>query len=166
LDKPYAILRPKVLPDTFDSVLLKHAEFITSYAQFKVDYFKDDTSRRTAIDDYHIDQYYQIDTQTPSFVKYVDFLERLYKSKKQNFSLSIGNKIIAKMKTLFAKLMYTLYRYQNIDLDKYRTNSSLKRNFFIEWFIEMDNQIVSNDEKRELEDKLKEILQKKQLNNG
>ena len=160
LDKPYAILRPLVLPDSFDSVLLKHADFITSYDLFKKDYFKEDKNRKTAIDDYHINQYYQIDTQNPSFVNYVNFLETLYKAKKQEFSLTIPNKILAKLKTISAKLVYQLYQYQNIDLSKYRNNSQIKRNFFIEWFIEMDNQIVSSDEKKEIENRLQNILNK------
>ncbi|PHS33944.1 MAG: hypothetical protein COA92_02565 [Sulfurovum sp.] len=166
LDKPYAILRPKVLPDTFDSVLLKHANFITDYSKFEEDYFKDNKNRKTAIDDHHVNQYYLIDTHCSSFIKYVDLLETLHKTKKQMFSLPIHQRILATIKTISAKLVYILYKYQNINLNKYRDNSSLKRNFFIEWFIEMDNQIVSGNEKKEIESRLKVILKKNNTHNG
>ena len=92
LDKPYAILRPIKLPDSFDSVLLKHAKFITKYDEFEKDYFKDDLERSTAIDDFHINQYYQIDKARPAYMKYCDFLEDAYSSKKQHFNLNIKNK--------------------------------------------------------------------------
>jgi len=160
LDKPYAILRPKVLPESFDSVLLKYAEFITTYEQFEADYVQSDDDRKSAINDCYINQYYQIDTKKPSFIKYVDLLEILYKSDKQVFEMSIYNKLTATVKTVAAKLIYFLYRYQNIDLDRYRKDSTLQRNFFIEWFIEMDNQIVSSEEKENIENILKNILQK------
>ncbi len=159
LDKPYSILRPIELSDSFDSVLLKHATFITEYSEFEKDYFKDDSERKTAIDDFHIDQYYQIDKVHPAYKKYCDFLEEVYSSKKQHFNLNIKNKIIAKLKSISVILVYFLYKNFKINLDKYR-NEEIKRNFFIEWFIYMDNQIVSSDEKKEIEDRLKDILNK------
>jgi len=157
LDKPYAILRPVELPDSFDSVLLKHAAFITQYSEFEKDYFKNDSERKTAIDDFHINQYYKIDKVHTAYMKYCDFLEEIYNSKKQNFNLTIKNKIIAKLKSISVIFVYFLYKNFKIDLDKYR-KEDIKRNFFIEWFIEMDNQIVSDHEKQEIEDKLKNIL--------
>ena len=157
LDKPYSILRPLVLPDSFDSVLLKHANFITKYDEFEKDYFKDDSERTTAIDDFHIDQYYQIDKIHPAYIKYCDFLEEIYNSKKQQYNLNIKNKLIAKLKSISVIFVYFLYKNFKIDLDRYR-NEEIKRNFFIEWFIEMDNQIISDDEKKEIEDRLKSIL--------
>ena len=48
LDKPYSILRPVVLPKSFDSVLLRHAYFITEYSEFEKDYFKDDRKRKNS----------------------------------------------------------------------------------------------------------------------
>jgi len=164
LDKPYSILRPLVLPESFDSVLLKHANFITAYDEFEKDYFKDDSERKTAIDDFHIDQYYQIDKAHPAYMKYCDFLEKVYCSKKQNYVLGVKNRIIAKLKSISVIFVYFLYKNFKIDLEKYR-KEDLKRNFFIEWFIEMDNQIVSNDEKKEIEDRLKDILKKNSTNN-
>ncbi len=164
LDKPYSILRPLVLSESFDSVLLKHATFITEYNEFEKDYFKNDSERRTAIDDFHINQYYQIDKVRPAYKNYCDFLEEVYYSKKQNYTLYFKNKIIAKLKSISVVFVYFLYKHFKIDLKKYR-KEDLKRNFFIEWFIEMDNQIVSSDEKKEIEDRLKDVLQEKTINN-
>ena len=164
LDKPYSILRPLVLPGSFDSVLLKHANFITQYDEFEKDYFQDDILRKTAIDDFHIDQYYQIDKIHPAYKKYCDFLEEVYHSEKQDYTIGIKDKSIATLKSISVIFVYFLYKKSKINLEKYR-KKDLKRNFFIEWFIEMDNQIVSNDEKKEIEDRLKLILEKNNKNN-
>jgi len=159
LDKSYSILRPNTLPDSFDSVLLKHASFITNYKDFEKDYFIDDDLRKTAIDDYHINLYYQIDNETPAYKKYCNLLEDIYILEKQKYSLGLQKKIIAKIKSISVIFVYFLYKKMKINLDRYK-EETIKKNFFIEWFIEMDNQIVSNTEKINLENKLKSILSK------
>ena len=112
---------------------------------------------KTAIDDFHINNYYQIDKVTPAYKKYCDFLEELYFSEKQEYNLNIKEKIIAKLKSISVIFVYFLYKNIKINLDKYR-RENVKRNFFIEWFIEMDNQIVSSEEKKQIEDRLRKVL--------
>lgn len=161
LEKPYSILRPITLPSEYDSVILKHAKFITEYNKFEEDYFKDDAIRGAAVDNYYVNQYYQVDKIDPAYKIYCDFLEKTYTAKKQHYNLNIKNKIIAKLKSISVIFVYFLYKISKIDLDKYR-KENLKRNFFIEWFIEMDNQIASTDEKKEIEKRLKDIVNKQE----
>jgi surface carbohydrate biosynthesis protein len=162
LDKAYSILRPITLPDSFDSVLLKHATFITDYQEFENDYYKNNSERKVAIADSFIKQYYQVDEMRPAFVNYCDYLEEVYKSNHQQYNLTIINKLKAALKSISVTLVYFLFKNIQIDLDKYR-KEDVKKNFLIEWFIEMDNQIVNDAEKKEVEEKIKQTLAKTEL---
>lgn len=160
LDKPYSILRPEVLPDNFDSVLLRHASFITTYEDFEKDYFIEKKIRFKAIENNYIFSYYENDDNFPAFMKYCNFLENLLNKKKSEFNLKTIDSIKGKILSFFVLFVYTLYSLLNINLDKYKSNI-VKRNFFIEWFIEFDNQIASDQEKQEIENRIKKIIGKK-----
>lgn len=159
LNKPYAILRPRVLPDDFDSVLIKKAKFITNYEDFRNDYFRDDSLRDCAISNDDIRKYYEINDEIPSFKLYVDFIEELFISnKKQNYKISFKEKLQAYVTTLKVIVVFSLYKVFKEKVHKYKTNN--KRNILQDWFIEMDNQIVSNNELVEIENNLKKIVVK------
>ncbi|PHO11959.1 hypothetical protein CPG38_10145 [Malaciobacter marinus] len=158
LNKSYAILRPMILPNDFDSVLVKKANFIEKYIDFDEDYFKSISLKKCAIEDRFVREYYEKNDSSPSYKIYADFLEDLYKcNKKQIYNISLKEKIKAYITTINVSIVYLLYKLLKVNLDKYRKND-LKRNFLIEWFIEMDNQIVADKEKNLLEKKLKEML--------
>lgn len=157
LDKPYSILRPIELPNDFDSVLLKHAQFITEYNKFEQDFIKDDSTREMPIDDSYIRQYYQVDDSYPSYKKYCDMLEEVYKSDtKQSYNIKLIDKITSKIKTLAVIVINIIYKISKLDLEKYKRRN--KNGFLISWLIEMDNQIASDAEKKKIEEKLKKTV--------
>ncbi len=158
LDKPYAILRPNELSGDFDSVLIKEAKFITNYEDFQEDYYKDDFLRKCAISDESVNGYYHFDKNKVGFKEYCDFLEELFNSKgKQKFNLKFKNILKAYITTIAVSGVFLLYKLFKIDLEVYR-KSNKKRNFFIEWFIEIDNQLVTKEEIFKEENRLKDIL--------
>lgn len=158
LNKPYSIIRPIELPDDFDNVVLKRAKFITDYKEFELDYFKDDNLRELPIDDAYIREYYQVDKNYPSYIKYCDMLEELYNNidTEQPYKVAFKEKIGALVKALVIMLVNTLYKRFNIDLNQYRRRN--KNRFLMNWFIEMDNQIATESEKKDIEDKLRQTL--------
>lgn len=157
LEKSYSILRPFDLPNDFDSVLLKHAKFIKTYDDFEEDYFFSASNNKFPIDDYFVNQYYRLDQKRPSFEFYTDFIVNLCNSgEKQKFNISAMEGIKAKLTSLLVWLVYNLYKTSNIDLNQYRNKRN--NNFFISWFIEMDNQIATDKEKEEIENRLKKVL--------
>lgn len=157
LNKPYAILRPLELPNDFESVLLKYSKYIKSYEEFENDYFKNDSERILPINESYIRQYYQVDNDKPSFIKYCDMLEEVYSSEdKQIYDIKLIDKIKAKIMTVMVILVNFAYRVSNIKLDKYRKRN--KNNSILSWFIEMDDQIASDKEKKDIEDRLVEII--------
>lgn len=157
LDKEYSILRPFELPSDFDSVLLKHARFINTYDSFEEDYFSLNSNLQLPIENHLINQYYSYDYLKPSFELYADFIEKLYNGEgKQAFIINPIMRFKAKFTTISVWIVYRLYKMSNIDLNKYR--SQRKNNFLISWFIEMDNQIATDKEKNEIENRLRKVL--------
>jgi len=157
LEKAYSILRPYELPSDFDSVLLKNASFIKSYDEFEEDYFNSENNTKFPIDDSFVNQYYSFNHLNPSFDLYTDFIKNLCNSEeKQEFSINRIMRLKAKLTTLSVWIVYSLYKMSNIDLNKYR--SQRKNNYLINWFIEMDNQIATDKEKNEIENRLRKVL--------
>lgn len=160
LDRPYSILRPIELPCDFDSVLLKHATFLTSYVEFEFDYFKDDAKRSFPIDESHMDRYYTVSQHTPSFISYCDFLEGLAgAAKTQSFDVKKLDMFVAGLKTLAVFVVFSLYqfcRFINFDIEERR--KKFNNNFLVRWFIEMENQIAKLKEEKEVETVLNSIV--------
>jgi surface carbohydrate biosynthesis protein len=157
LGRPYSILRPFELPDDFDSVLLKRASFVESYEGFEVDYFKDDSDRVFPIDENFITQYYKVDGHLPSFVAFCDFLEELSISGSvQTYDVGFRKGFLARCNSVAVFMAYSLSRVLCLDLERYRTRSC--NNFVIRWFIEMENQIASRDERALIEKSLLSII--------
>lgn len=157
LNKPYSIIRPTELPDDFDNVLLKRAKFITNYKEFEIDYFKEDKLRELPINDSYIREYYEVSEQAPSFIRYCDMLEELYNSnKKQSYKVSLKEKVSALIKASGIMVVNYLYKRCKPNLDHFRSKEN--NGFLISWFIEMDNQIANEDEKKDIENKLRQTL--------
>ncbi|MGV8155096.1 MAG: surface carbohydrate biosynthesis protein [Alkaliphilus sp.] len=157
LEKPYSIIRPIELSDDFDSVLLKHATFITKYSDFEKDYLKDDNERELPIDNSYIREYYQVDEVNPAYKNYCDMLEKLFNSNsKQHFNIKFKDTVRSKFKAIAVVIVNILYKTLKFDLEKYRIRNN--NNFFIRWFIEMDNQIATGNEKRDIEERLKKTM--------
>lgn len=157
LEKPYSILRPFELPGDFDSVLLKRASFVESYEDFEVDYFKSDSDRVFPINEDFIAQYYKVDGHLPSFVAYCDFLEELSISGSvQTYEVGFWKGLLARCNSVAVFFIYSLSRILRLDLEKNRTRS--RNNFFVRWFVEMENQIASRDEKMLIERSLLSII--------
>lgn len=168
LDRPYSILRPFELPDDFDSVLLRRATFVTSYAEFELDYFKCDAERSFPIDESYMAQYYSVSQYNPSFMAYCDFLEGLSgAAESQIFNIKKFDLFIASLKTLTVFFIYNLYQFCRLfgfDLEKRRKKS--RNNFLVRWFIEMENQIAQLDEEKEIETILNAIVFDKMASAG
>jgi surface carbohydrate biosynthesis protein len=157
LGRPYSILRPFELPDDFDSVLLKHASFVESYEGFEADYFKGDSGRIFPISESFIAQYYKVDRRLPSFAAYCDFLEELAISGSvQAYEVGFREDFLARCNSIAVFFAYSLSRYLRLDLEKYRSRS--RNNFIVRWFLEMENQIASRDEKALIEESLSSIV--------
>lgn len=156
LDIPYSILRPKKLPETFDSVLLKYGYFITTYSDFEKDFFKKEELREKSIPDKYINYYYNVDINRASFKKYADYLEKILKDEPQKFEISKSLEIRCEIISNILKIIYKIFLYYR---KKYGL-SNKSNNFFMKWFVEWDNQIASEEEKEKIEEKFKKILLK------
>jgi hypothetical protein len=157
LRKKYSILRPITLPESFDSVVIKNANFITNYEEFEKKYFSNDENIELPIEDTIIQLYYDFFNEYPSYHRYADMLDSLIKSNEpQKYDIPLRLKIKSKVIATGVKLVYSLYKKLNIDLSKYRNRT--KNNYFIRWFIEFDDQIASNEEKQIIEERIRNIL--------
>lgn len=157
LNKEYGVLRPYELPNSFDSVLIKKAKFITSLSEFK-SYYLGCKSLDFAIEDKYINGYYNTQQSDLSCRLLTEKIEKLAQAPFQNFKINRLLKIKALFTTNFVYVTYLLYSKMPLNLSKYRSSKRLSNNFLIKWFIEFDNQIVSNEEIDELTLRMKNLL--------
>lgn len=157
LNKPYAILRPLPIPDYIDSVLIQKADIITRCEDFLSLYTKE-KEIGLAIKDEDINDYYALGQKDPSFVMLEKLFKNLLKKPRQNFKISFSQKLKAIATTYMVFIFYGLYKISPINLKKYNDNANLKRNFFIEWFLEFEAQIAPKEEVEKLEKQLKKVM--------
>jgi len=158
LDKPYSILRPYPLPDSFDSVLLKYGDFITSYSQFESDYFLLDEQRSFAISDQHIKKYYKVDEVSPSFKKMGDFVESLLINEDASkFSFDIKLYLVAKLKSL---IIYPVFMFNKLKNGTPILNQKRGNGLFSQISKEIVGQVANKQEKGKIENRLKAQIRK------
>lgn len=145
LGKPYGVLRPVRLPDFFDSVLIKKAKFIENFQEFE-DYYLGKKNLDFAISSTDINQYYIVNQERPTFYLLNKKLEELAVQPLPIYNISFKSKVKAYLTTIAVYLMYHLYLWSPVNLQKYRENESLKRGFVIRWFLEFDNQRINSKE--------------------
>jgi surface carbohydrate biosynthesis protein len=162
LGKPYSIIRPFSLPDSFDSVLLKHARFITTFNEFERDYFKESHLKSVAIDTPNIENYYAQDSTKPSYIRYCDEIEKIYKSSKKN-QIIYKKSSLVKPK-IFSIITLLLYLYANAT-KKMKSRTDGGGNVIKQLIYEINQQVSSKQEKQEIKVKLKKILSNKPLDN-
>ncbi len=157
LRKMYSILRPITLPESFDSVVMKNAKFITNYEGFEQKYFSKEENIELPIEDIIIQQYYDFSSECPSFYRYADMLENLIESNRpQKYNIPMKLLIKSKIIAMGVKLVHSLYKTLDINLNEYRSRT--KNNFFVRWFIEFDDQIASKEEKQIIEQRIMNIF--------
>jgi len=157
LDKPYSILRPYPLPDSFDSVLLKHGTFIECYEDFERDYFLQDEERAFAIEDFYIKKYYQVDSDIATHKLFADFLEMLINSNQsqQNFPFDLKEYVLAKTKVLAVYPVYIANKlFSRVWLTRVLGNSGL----FAQLNKEVNNQIATNSEKKKIKTMIQKVI--------
>ena len=158
LDKPYSILRPYSLPASFDSVLLKYGDFITSYSQFESDYFLLDEQRSFAISDEHIKKYYKVDEVSPSFKKMGDFVESLLINEDTSkFYFDIKLYLVAKLKSL---IIYPVFMFNKLKSGAPILNQKRGNGLFSQISKEIVGQVASKQEKEKIENRLKAQIRK------
>ncbi len=153
LEKPYSILRPFPLPETFDSVLLRHGKYIETYDNFETDFFLSDELRTFAIDDVYIRRYYQVNAEAPTYKIFANFIEDLMVISKADvdFSYDVKEYLVAKLKALTVYPIYGL----NKMFGRLLLNGIFSTNGLLSLLNkEMINQIATKREK----DKLKAML--------
>jgi len=157
LGKPYSILRPYVLPDSFDSVLLKHGKFIESYTEFEADYFLNNEVRQFAIDDIYIKKYYQVNPTVATHKVFSDFLENLIKSEQRQKIAPFDYKeyAIAKIKVL---AVYPIYVVNKLLNRAWVMRIFGAKGLFALLSTEMNNQIASDSEKEKIKAHLKKMI--------
>lgn len=153
MGKPYSILRPVPLSDYFDSVLLKHGNFITDKNVFIDEYLTSGTTN-FAINDFHMRQYYDVDPVLSSRVKLADLICDI---------IDGGNDIKVRfgMMYLNAKLKSILVVPVYLSTKIFRRNPFGNSSLLGLIFTEIKNQIASADERKALENRISARLENK-----
>lgn len=159
MDKPYSILRPYKLPDSFDSVLLKHGRFIQTQKDFESDYLNPYALKTKTIDDRYMDLYYKVDPLKPSKSLLADFILNLAKAqKKESLIHTIGvYNFKAKTFSTLVVFIYILNSIRRIFMGPTHNGGNL----LFQLFAEMDSQIASKNEKLTLKSSLMKVLGEK-----
>lgn len=154
MEKPYSILRPFVLPDYFDSVLLKHGKFIESKDQFLMSYLSKDVNSGRAIDDCYMNLYYNVDSDRLSKDILGSYFEYLLSKTSTVLKLKINGLYIRAKLTSF--MLIALYisnkvrRFFGLPIGSLGLVSQI--------FSEIDSQIASDAEKRQIKAHLLSIV--------
>lgn len=150
LGKSCAILRPFMLPDDFDSVLLKKGNFITDVNQF-VDVHKSNMFIKAIPDEYITDYYKHFDQ--PAINNILVLLASIAERDEfSNIKIPKFQYISNQLKKIIILILFKLRKY-----DKYFVagrNLGSDNNFFSRWLLEMNNQILSQQEITDMESEL------------
>lgn len=156
MDRPYSILRPFELPDSFDSVLLKHGEYIRRQQDFELDYLGMKVSSEKAIPDHYMNRYYKIDSASPSFSLLGGLISSFVESQNdlelanRNSSLWFKSKVIS----VLTACIYLLNRLR----PKKLCPIGKKGGLLFQLFSEMDTQIASSKEKEGVRSNILRVL--------
>lgn len=166
MKKKFSILRPVRIKEESEINFLKDMKFIESKEAFLDNIYYEDQIEELEGNKPLIESYYYVDVNETAIEKYADFIESVNKNNDCGFLISLKEKIKAEYKTFGVKIMYKLFQLlkKSINLIEYRKRTD--NNYFIRWFIEMDNQICEEQEIYRLERELKEqyLNKRKQCN--
>lgn len=140
LGKNYQILRPFVLPDYFDSVLLKKADFLSEKVDF-LDYVNGrGSSRGLPLKNAYIEAYYDNIDGSMASDRLVSYIEEVAKNNDiHSFGVSFNSLFRAKLISFSVLVVFLIYRcHKNLSFFEYVR----KIKFFDRWFSEFDNQFV------------------------
>ena len=157
MKKNFSILRPIRIKSESEINFLKEMDFIETKEEFLENAIKYNSTGTSKTNIHLIESYYYVDLNQTAIVKYANFIESIYSNNEScEFKISSKELIKAKYKTFGVKIMYNLFKVfrERIKLSEYRKRTN--NNYFIRWFIEMDNQICGNNELSLLEMELKE----------
>ncbi|MCT4583405.1 MAG: hypothetical protein N4A54_00650 [Peptostreptococcaceae bacterium] len=159
LNKKFSILRPIGISSESEISFLKEMNFIENEDAFLENVLGNSNILKESNNIDIIKSYYYVDSKETAVEKYANYIELLYRnSVKYKFNISAKEKYKAQFKTFGVKIVYGLYKkFKNkLDLDYYRKR--LDNNYFIRWFIEMDNQIVQKEDLLDIEINIKNQL--------
>lgn len=149
LRKPYMILRPYLLPEYFDSVLLKKGKFTTTQVEFEEAYFVKEKYSIYALEDKDIEKYYTIDTEEPTFKKIVTLLINLGDEPSFVSNYGWAELFSSKVKSLLVSVF--CFAASSISHHKSLLYFFNKMEFFSKWYREIQNQYTTDAEIRLLE---------------
>jgi len=155
MDKPYSILRPHKLPDSFDSVLLKHGRFISNQDQFLTAYESNGVKTK-AIDDEVIHRYYERISDRPARSQLVELVKQLLSRRPQVAAPSSSvHYWMGKLKTL---LVYPVHFVQ-LGLSRVNIKPPLKDKTLLGLIItEIENQVADSSEKEDTRERVQQVL--------
>ena len=152
MDKPYSILRPYELPDSFDSVLLKNGRFIQSQKDFESDYLSAHVSKDKAIDGYYMNLYYKVDLSKPSKDILSDYIANIESVNVPiRFSLLSKKYFLAKLKSIS---IIPIYFYTKV----FKSNVFSRKSLLGLLITEIKNQVTDDVEKKNVRDFTDKVL--------
>lgn len=164
MDKNFSILRPIRIKSESEINFLKDMDFIETKEAFLESVMDNRNIGASKNNIEIIESYYYVDLNQTAIEKYADFIERIYENNSNcKFKINFKERIKAKYKTFGVKIMYKLFRMfrERINLSEYRKRTD--NNYFVRWFIEMDNQICDYNEIARLETELREQLKGEEI---
>ena len=139
IGKDCAILRPFDLPESFDSVLLKHGNFISTKEDF-IDSRRSDFPKPIA-DEIMISYYDK--TDIPASENIVNYINNINEYENLEIVVPFQSRIMNYIKLLVITFVYSIRGLlKNITANR---DLGSNQSFFIQWSIEMSNNIASKD---------------------